>query len=71
MCAYSFFHLEDFANDHYYQYYVPKGKVGHVVKGIPLSRVKDRLDLVRGSLVEYPLVSSFGRHHFFFLFFLT
>lgn len=41
-----------------YQYYIPKGKVGHVVKGIPLSRVKDRLSLVRGSLVECPLVSS-------------
>jgi len=38
-----------------YDLYKPKGKVGHVVKGIPLSRVKDRLSLVRGSLVESPL----------------
>jgi phospholipase D1/2 len=38
-----------------YDLFIPKGKVGHVVKGIPLSRVKDRLSLVRGSLVECPL----------------
>jgi len=31
-------------------------KTGHVVPGIPLQRVKDRLSLVRGSLVECPLV---------------
>lgn len=51
-----------------YQYYIPKGKVGHVVKGVPLSRVKDRLNLVRGSLVECPLVSvtCFRRQNFFF-----
>ena len=44
----------------FFQRYVSKGKVGHVVKGIPLSRVKDRLNLVRGSLVESPLVSNFN-----------
>jgi len=38
-----------------YEHYISKGKVGHVVEGIPLSRVKDRLNLVRGSLVECPL----------------
>jgi len=38
-----------------YERYVSKGKVGHVVEGIPLSRVKDRLNLVQGSLVECPL----------------
>jgi len=38
-----------------YDLYVPKGKVGHVVEGVPLNRVKDRLNLVRGSLVECPL----------------
>jgi len=38
-----------------YDLYVPKGKYGHVVKGIPLSRVKDRLSLVQGCLVECPL----------------
>jgi len=38
-----------------YDRYFPKGKVGHVAKGVPLSRVKDRLSLVRGSLVECPL----------------
>jgi len=42
-------------NDAAYDLYKPKGKVGHVVKGIPLNRVKDRLSLVRGSLVESPL----------------
>ena len=41
-----------------YQLYVPKGKYGHVVKGIPLSRVKDRLSLIQGSVVECPLVSD-------------
>jgi len=30
--------------------------VGHVVPGVPLHRVKERLALVRGSLVEAPLV---------------
>ncbi|KAF8811342.1 phospholipase D [Phlegmacium glaucopus] len=38
-----------------YDRYRPKGKVGHVVEGMPLSRVKDRLNLVRGALVECPL----------------
>jgi phospholipase D1/2 len=52
-----------------YQLYIPKGKVGHVVKEVPLSRVKDRLNLVRGSLVECPLVSVtcfFRRQNHFF-----
>jgi phospholipase D1/2 len=48
-----------------YQYYIPKGKVGHVVQGMPLSRVKDRLNLVRGSLVECPLVSNIWRQNVF------
>ena len=30
--------------------------MGHVVPGVPLHRVKERLALVRGSLVEAPLV---------------
>jgi len=30
--------------------------VGHVVPGVPLRRVKERLALVRGSIVEAPLV---------------
>jgi phospholipase D1/2 len=30
--------------------------VGHVVPGLPLRRVKERLSLVRGSIVEAPLV---------------
>jgi len=38
-----------------YDLYKSKGKVGHVVKGVPLSRVKDRLNLVQGALVECPL----------------
>jgi len=38
-----------------YDVYKPKVKVGHVVPGIPLKRVKDRLALVRGSIVEAPL----------------
>lgn len=29
---------------------------GHVVPGIPLQRVKDRLQQVRGALVECPMV---------------
>ena len=53
-----FHHLDVFLLTIIYQYYIPHGKVGHVVKGIPLSRVKDRLNLVRGSLVECPLVSN-------------
>ena len=36
--------------------YKPKVKVGHVVPGVPLRRVKERLALVRGSLVEAPIV---------------
>jgi len=38
-----------------YETYKPKVKVGHVVPGVPLHRVKERLALVRGSLVEAPL----------------
>jgi len=38
------------------QRYVPKVKTGHVVPGISLERVKQRLDQVRGSVVECPLV---------------
>ena len=38
------------------QVYKPKVKVGHVAPNIPLKRVKDRLALVRGSIVEAPLV---------------
>lgn len=30
----------------------------HVVPGIPLERVKDRLSLVRGALVECPMVKK-------------
>jgi len=42
-------------NAEVYDRYIPMGKVGHVVKGAPLSRVKDRLSLVKGALVECPL----------------
>ena len=35
----------------HYQIYKPKVDVGHVIPDIPLKRVKDRLALVRGSLV--------------------
>ncbi|KAG8215687.1 hypothetical protein J3R82DRAFT_7561 [Butyriboletus roseoflavus] len=38
-----------------YDNYVPKVKMGHVVPGIPLHRVKERLGQVKGSLVECPL----------------
>jgi phospholipase D1/2 len=38
-----------------YENYVPKVKAGHVVPGIPLDRVKNRLSEVRGALVECPL----------------
>ncbi|KIM73758.1 hypothetical protein PILCRDRAFT_99252 [Piloderma croceum F 1598] len=38
-----------------YDAYLPKVKTGHVVPEIPLQRVKDRLSLVRGSVVECPL----------------
>jgi phospholipase D1/2 len=43
---------------------VPKVKTGHVVPGIPLARVKERLSQVRGALVESPLVSALhlGEH---------
>jgi len=35
---------------------MPEVRVGHVVPGVPLHRVKERLALVRGSIVEAPLV---------------
>ncbi|KAG9312443.1 hypothetical protein JVU11DRAFT_6827 [Chiua virens] len=38
-----------------YDNYVPKVKTGHVVPGVPLQRVKERLSQVKGSLVECPL----------------
>ncbi|KAH9971878.1 hypothetical protein BGW80DRAFT_1318971 [Lactifluus volemus] len=38
-----------------YRSYTPKVKVGHVVPGVSLDRVKERLSLVRGSLVEAPI----------------
>ncbi|KAF7358545.1 Phospholipase [Mycena venus] len=38
-----------------YENYVPKVKTGHVVPGVPLERVKERLSEVRGALVECPL----------------
>jgi len=38
-----------------YDAYKPKGKLGHVVPDVPLHRVKERLALVRGSIVEAPL----------------
>ncbi|KAJ8689244.1 hypothetical protein PTI98_013285 [Pleurotus ostreatus] len=38
-----------------YENYLPKVKTGHVVPGIPLERVKARLNEVRGALVECPL----------------
>jgi len=38
-----------------YEVYKPKGRWGHVVPGVPLQRVKERLALVRGSIVEAPL----------------
>ncbi|KAG1796447.1 uncharacterized protein HD556DRAFT_1234604 [Suillus plorans] len=37
------------------QNYLPKVKTGHVVPGIQLQRIKERLSQVRGSLVECPL----------------
>ncbi|KAI9435046.1 phospholipase D/nuclease [Lactarius indigo] len=38
-----------------YEIYKPKVKVGHVVPNVSLQRVKERLALVRGSLVEAPI----------------
>ncbi|KAH9971268.1 phospholipase D [Russula compacta] len=38
-----------------YEAYKPKVKVGHVVPGVPIQRVKERLALVRGSIVEAPI----------------
>jgi phospholipase D1/2 len=39
------------------QNYVPKVKTGHVAPGITLDRVKEKLSLVQGAVVEAPLVS--------------
>lgn len=44
------------------QNYVPKVKTGHVVHGIPLSRVKERLAQVKGSVVDAPIVSAAECH---------
>jgi hypothetical protein len=49
------------------QLYKPKVKTGHVVPGMPLDRVKERLSLVRGSLVEAPIVRYFHPLHLQFL----
>jgi phospholipase D1/2 len=38
-----------------YDVYKPKVQVGHVVPDVPLRRVKERLALVRGSIVEAPI----------------
>jgi phospholipase D1/2 len=38
-----------------YDVYKSKAQVGHVVPGVPLRRVKERLALVRGSIVEAQL----------------
>lgn len=38
-----------------YDLYKPKVKVGHVAPDVPLQRVKERLALVRGSIVEAPI----------------
>ncbi|KAF8962898.1 phospholipase D/nuclease [Flammula alnicola] len=38
-----------------YENYRPKSKIGHLVPGIPLDRVKTRLSQVKGALVECPL----------------
>ena len=38
------------------QNYVPKVKTGHVVPGVKLERLKQRLSQVKGALVEAPLV---------------
>ncbi|KAH9926358.1 phospholipase D/nuclease [Amylocystis lapponica] len=38
-----------------YETYVPKVMTDHVVPNVPLARVKDRLSVVKGALVECPL----------------
>ncbi|KAF6747521.1 phospholipase D [Ephemerocybe angulata] len=38
-----------------YDAYVPKVKTGHVAPGIPLDRLKQKLNQVKGALVECPL----------------
>jgi len=40
--------------DHYKEY-VPKVKVGHLLPNIPIDRVRERLNEVRGHLVDAPL----------------
>lgn len=47
-----------------YENYVPKVKVGHVVPGIGLDRVKLKLEEVRGSLVECPMDFLTDEHDF-------
>ncbi|KAF7332538.1 Phospholipase [Mycena kentingensis (nom. inval.)] len=47
-----------------YDNYVPKVKTGHVVPGIPLSRVKEQLSKVNGALVEAPLDFLIDEHEF-------
>ncbi len=44
------------------QMYKPNVNVGHVVPGVSLHRVKERLSLVHGSIVEAPLVRC-HRHY--------
>lgn len=51
------------------QNYRPKTKTGHVAPGIPLQRVKTRLNQVKGALVECPLVRTMYKK--LFLHFLT
>ena len=33
-------------------------KTGHVAPGVPLSRIKERLAQVKGSVVEAPIISA-------------
>jgi phospholipase D1/2 len=47
--------------------YKSKAQVGHVVPGVPLRRVKERLALVRGSIVEAQLVRCPYRHSYLYL----
>ena len=46
------------------QNYLPKVKTGHTVADVPLARIKDRLSLVKGSLVECPLVRAQFMHRY-------
>lgn len=49
---------EHFAECGVPQNFVPKVKAGHVIPDVTLDRLKKRLNEVRGSLVECPLVRS-------------